>query len=142
MRVRFLALIVLFVAIDAAPQSSGPQQAPPATPAATSPQSDPFFPDSLLEQADEEEKVDYIRSTVDLEYRHDRFDDGSLAYSLWFRWLQAFGPSKRLAAGIELPLIHDSGPDETGLGDISLGFRRFWAKGRSSNMVSFRHLTG
>jgi len=82
----------------------------------------------LLAQADEEEKLVYIESFVTSEYRHDKFDDGSTGDSTLIHWLQAFGPSKRLAAGIELPIIHESGPAAAGLGDVTLEFRGILGK--------------
>ena len=75
-----------------------------------------------------------MESHVAFKYRHDDFDGGVSGDSYKFHWLQSFGPSHRMAAGIELPFAHVSagGPDEpsaTGLGDIVLDFREMLWKG-------------
>jgi hypothetical protein len=129
MRIASVLLKILVAALFASAQVKDPK--PPVTPnPVTAPQkSTGALDDALLEQADGDEKLVYIRSYVTFEYRRDRFDDGSTGDSEYLVWLQSFGPSKRLAAGIELPVIYESGPAATGLGDIRLGFKGMLSKG-------------
>jgi len=94
----------------------------------------------LLEQADEEH-ITYMDSHVALKYNHDAFEVGSGLDRIRIHWLQAFGPSKRLAAGIEVPLLHLNGgetkPNASGIGDMSVEFRGMLGKGEK-----FEHAAG
>jgi hypothetical protein len=60
--------------------------------------------EEVLDRADDEKKETYIESYVSLRYRHDQFLEGLNGDELRIYWQQSFGPSGRLAAGIELPL--------------------------------------
>jgi hypothetical protein len=86
----------------------------------------------VLEQQ-EEEHVTYMESHIALKYNHDEFEVGSNLNWLAVHWLQAFGPSERLAAGIELPFLNFNGagvqPDAGGIGDIEVEFRGMLTKG-------------
>jgi hypothetical protein len=85
----------------------------------------------VLDQADEEDKETYIESYVSLQYRHDQFLEGLDGDELRIHWQQSFGPSGRLAAGIELPFIdvRGDGTNAAGIGDIHLDFRGMISKG-------------
>src|SRR5215475_7659873 len=80
--------------------------------------------EEVLGQADEEDKETYFESYVSLRYRHDQFLEGLNGDELRIRWQQSFGPSGRLAAGIELPFIdvRGDGSSAAGIGDIHLDF--------------------
>jgi hypothetical protein len=99
------------------------------------------IPDALdnpvLTRADDEKVVPYIQSSVAFQYRHDKFDEGLRGDEIRIYWLQSFGPSRRFAAGIELPFINvrsQGDPGVTGLGDIKLDF-----KGMISKNEKFEH---
>lgn len=136
MGIRYLALTILFATTAAASQTIDPQTTPPAVPAATSQASHPLVPDSLLDQADGVEKATSFESRVTFEYRYHEFEDGSSGDSIYLHWLQSFGPSKRLAAEIEFPVIYESGPDAAGIGDITLKFRGMLGKGEKFEQVA------
>jgi hypothetical protein len=87
--------------------------------------------EEVLDRADDEKKETYIESYVSLRYRHDQFLEGLNGDELRIYWQQSFGPSGRLAAGIELPLTDVRGDDSNaaGLGDIYLDFRGLISKG-------------
>jgi hypothetical protein len=87
--------------------------------------------EEVLDQADEEDKETYIESYVSLRYRHDQFLEGLNGDELRIHWQQSFGPSGRLAAGIELPFIdvRGDGSNTAGIGDIHLDFRGMISKG-------------
>lgn len=155
------SILLAAVGTLAALGQSSPAQQTPATTSAGSPQqagtagasqtqnptpANPTQPDALdnpiLEQADEERNITYMESHVAFKYRHDDLDSGVSADSFKFHWLQSFGPSQRMAAGIELPFAHVSagGPEEpsaSGFGDIVLDFRGMIWKGEK-----FEHAAG
>ena len=87
--------------------------------------------EELLNQADEEDKDTDIESYVSLRYRHDQFQEGLNGDELRIHWQHSFGPSGRLAAGIELPFIDVRGDSASaaGSGDIHLDFRGMISKG-------------
>jgi hypothetical protein len=87
--------------------------------------------EEVLDRADEEDKEAYIESYVSLRYRHDQFLEGLDGDELRIHWQQSFGPSGRLAAGIELPFIdvRGDGSDAAGIGDTHLDFRGMIQKG-------------
>jgi len=149
----FLGLVVLAKNVDAqqppaaVPQGS-PQQSGPAgssgtqNPTTANPGQQDALDNPLLEQTDEERNITYMESHVSFKYRHDAFDGGASGDSYKFHWLQSFGPSHRMAAGIELPFVHASGegPGESsvnGLGDITLDFRGMLGKSEK-----FEHAAG
>jgi hypothetical protein len=78
----------------------------------------------VLEQADEERNITYMRSRVSMLYDYDAYDGDSSGDRVRVDWLESFGPSSRMAAGIELPFVHyhggNGGPRGNGLGDIKL----------------------
>jgi len=80
----------------------------------------------VLEQADEDDKVTSLESRVVFKYNHAAFDGSSRGDYMRLEWVQAFGPSKRMAVRFELPLIHVDGatdePNASGVGDILLEF--------------------
>jgi Putative MetA-pathway of phenol degradation len=80
----------------------------------------------VLEQADEDDKLTSLESRIAFKYNHAAFNDGSGGEFLRVEWVQAFGPSQRMAVRFELPLIRVSGdthePNATGVGDILLEF--------------------
>jgi len=73
-----------------------------------------------------------MQSHVTFKYNHDEYDGGSSGDLVQIDWLQSFGPSGRLTAGIELPFMHFNGghgePSGNGLGDIKLEFRGMLSK--------------
>jgi hypothetical protein len=95
----------------------------------------------LLEQEDEERNITYMESHISFEYRHDRLDGGSSGDTMTTHWQQSFGSSHRMAAGIEVPIVHASGeqdePSANGVGDIKLDFRGMIGKGEK-----FEHAAG
>jgi len=105
-------------------------RAQPAPAPATTNQSAAY--EGVLDQADEEDKETYIESFVSLRYRHDRFLEGVNADELRIHWQQSFGPSGRLAAGVELPFIdvRGEGSGAAGSGDIHLDFRGMIGKSK------------
>ena len=94
------------------------------TPAATS--HEDALENPVLEQADEDDKVTSLESRVVFKYNHAAFDSSSRGDYMRLEWVQAFGPSKRMAVRFELPLIHVNGvtdePNANGVGDILLEF--------------------
>jgi hypothetical protein len=86
--------------------------------------------EEVLDQADEEDKETYIESYVPLRYRYDQFLEGLNGDELRIRWQQSFGPTGRLAAGIELPFIdvRGDGSNAAGIGDTHLDFRGMFSK--------------
>lgn len=72
---------------------------------------------------------------------HDEFDEGASGDQVRIDWLQSFGSSGRMAAGIELPIVHYNGgdfePSGRGLGDIKLQFR-----GMLGKWERFEHAAG
>jgi hypothetical protein len=109
--------------------AAGNARAQPASAPATTNQSADY--EDVIDQADEEDKETYIESYVSLRYRHDRFLEGLNGNELRIHWQQSFGPSGRLAAGIELPFIdvRGDGSNATGIGDTHLDFRGMISKG-------------
>jgi hypothetical protein len=101
--------------------SSGAQTSVPAAPSQEEALENP-----VLEQADEDDKVTSLESRVALKYNRATFDSGSKGDYMRLEWVQAFGPSKRMAVRFELPLIHVNGatdqPNASGVGDILLEF--------------------
>ena len=122
---------------DPQAQQVPPQQSPGAsataaqTPAHATPSPDDAFDNPVLEQADEA-RITYMQSRVTFKYNHDEYDGGSSGDLVEVDWLQSFGPSGRMAAGIELPFMHFNGgagePSGNGLGDIKLEFRGMLGK--------------
>lgn len=110
-------------------------------PARANPAQQDALENPILEQDDEERNITYVESHVTFEYRHDEFDGGSNGDSFKTEWLQSFGPSHRMAAGIALPFEHASGeqgePSANGIGDIKLEFRGMLGKGEK-----FEHAAG
>jgi hypothetical protein len=99
-------------------------------------------PESILvDLADREDKIQYIASYATFEYGHDRFGDHSQGDSMLFHWLQSFGPSKRLAAGIEFPVIYESLPGAAGIGDVMLEFRGMLSKGEKFEHAAVFQIT-
>jgi hypothetical protein len=100
--------------------------------AAAQPDPDDALEVPVLEQLDEEH-VTYMESHVALKYNYDQFENGSNLNRVAVHWLQAFGPSERLAAGIEIPFLNFNGegvePDAGGIGDIEVEFRGLLTKG-------------
>ena len=95
----------------------------------------------MLEEADEEQSLTYMRSHVTFKYNHDEYDQGSSSDRFRIDWLQSFGAASRMAAGIELPLVRFNGgnnePSGNGLGDIKLQFKGMLGKGEK-----FEHAAG
>jgi len=133
------------------PTSQGsPQQ--PATTASSAKQhaaaavADPVdaLENVLLEEADEEH-ITYMDSHIALKYNHDEFEGGSGLDQVQVHWLQALGSSKRLAVGIEAPLVHlngeDTEPSANGVGDITLEFRGMLTKGEKFERAAGLELT-
>jgi len=116
--------------------SSGAQTSGHATPSP-----DDALDNPVLEQADEERSITYMGSRVTFKYDHDEYDGGSSGDRGRVGWLQSFGPSGRMAAGIELPVMHFNGgngePSGNGLGDIKLELRGMLGKGER-----FEHAAG
>ena len=85
----------------------------------------------VTDQADEEDKETYLESYVSFRYRYDRFLEGLTGDELRIHWQHSFGPSGRLAAGIELPFIDIRGDSSNaaGIGDTHLDFRGMISKG-------------
>jgi hypothetical protein len=115
------------------PQRPAPDSSPAKQPAdATPPDSDDALEVPVLEEMDEQH-VTYIESHLAVEYNHDQFEVGSNLNQVALHWLQAFGPSDRLAAGIEIPFLNFNGegvqPDAGGIGDIEVEFRGMLTKG-------------
>lgn len=110
-------------------------------PARANPAQQDALENPILEQDDEERNITYVESHVTFEYRHDEFDGGSNGDSFKTEWLQSFGPSHRMAAGIAPPFEHASGeqgePSANGTGDIKLEFRGMLGKGEK-----FEHAAG
>jgi len=99
--------------------------------------------EKVLEQADEEDKETYIESYLSFRYRHDHFLEGLNGDELRIHWQQSFGPSGRLAAGIEVPFINVRGDssDAAGIGDIRLDFRGMISKGERFEQAGGIELT-
>ena len=122
---------------DAQAQQASPQQSASSSGAQTSahakPSPDYALDNPVLEQADEERNITYMQSHLTFKYNHDEYDGGANGDLVQVDWLQSFGPSSRLAAGIELPFMHFYGgngePSGNGLGDIKLEFRGMLSKG-------------
>jgi hypothetical protein len=143
------ALLATFLTLELAAyaqQSAGATQEASQPPADNSSSSQPAVeglsnPDDALEvpvlEQQEEEHVTYVESHIALKYNHDEFEVSSNLNRVAVEWLQAFGPSERLAAGIEIPFLQVIGervePNASGLGDIEVQFRGMLTKGGSSN---------
>lgn len=124
------------------PQPSAPASSFPAQTSANAKASaDDALENPVLEQADEEQSITYMQSHVTFKYNHDEYDEGASGDRVRIDWLQSFGPSQRLAAGIELPFVgfHGSNgePSGSGLGDIVLKFRGMLGQGEK-----FEHAAG
>ena len=119
----------------AATTSSSKQSVAP-----TAPNLNDALENPVLDNADEEH-ITYMDSHLALKYNHDEFEGGSRLDRTRVHWLQAFGPSKRLAAGIEVPfLFFNAGemePNANGIGDITVEFRGMLGKGEK-----FEHVAG
>src|SRR5271157_1689383 len=102
------------------------------TSAHATPSPDDALDNPVLEQADEERNITYMQSHITFKYNHDEYDGGSSGDLVQVDWLQSFASSNRMAAGIELPLVHFNGsngePGGSGLGDIKLQFRGMLGK--------------
>jgi len=113
------------------PATATPSGAQTTVPA--KPRPDDALDNPVLKQAEEEDIITDIESHVMFKYNHDEYDGGASGERVRIDWLQAFGPANRMAAGIELPLIHFNGsngePSGSGLGDIKLEFRCMLGKG-------------
>ena len=92
----------------------------------TAPSHEEALENPVLEQADEDDKVTSLESRIAFKYNHAAFAGDSRGDYLRLEWVQAFGPSKRMAVRVELPLIHVYGatdePNANGVGDILLEF--------------------
>jgi hypothetical protein len=116
--------------------------APSSKPAAVPPGANPNdgLENPILADADEQ-RLTYMDSHVALKYNHDKFEAGSNLDQIRVHGLQAFGPSKRFAAGIELPFLHCNGgatePSANGFGDMNVEFRAMLGKGET-----FEHAAG
>jgi hypothetical protein len=84
-------------------------------------------------------------SHIALKYNHDELEGGSSLDQVEVHWLQALGSSKRLAVGIEVPLVHlnseDMEPSANGMGDIILEFRGMLTKGEKFEQAAGIELT-
>src|SRR5208283_2888952 len=121
-------------ATQQATQSTSPASSTSAqAPAPAKPKPDDALDNPVIEQADEEQSITYLKSHVTFKYNHDEYDEGSSGNRERIDWQQSFGPSGRMAAGIELPFVQFSGnngePSGNGLGDIVLKFRGMLGKG-------------
>jgi len=129
------------------PGQASPQQPSSAgslgeqTSAHATPSPDDALDNPVLEQADEERNITYMQSHITFKYNHDEYDGGSSGDLVQVDWLQSFASSNRMAAGIELPLVHFNGsngePGGSGLGDIKLQFR-----GMLGKWEKFEHAAG
>ena len=108
------------------------------TPMPTAPSHEEALENPVLEQADEDDKVTSLESRIAFKYNHAAFAGDSRGDYLRLEWVQAFGPSKRMAVRVELPLIHVYGatdePNANGVGDILLEFI-----GRLGKTEKFEH---
>ena len=75
----------------------------------TAPSHEEALENPVLEQADEDDKVTSLESRIAFKYNHAAFAGDSRGDYLRLEWVQAFGPSKRMAVRFELPLIHVDG---------------------------------
>ena len=157
----FAVFLIVFASIVVVPRNARAQEPPASDPQAQQPpkpsatanpsgaQTSPLattHPDDaldnpVLEQEDEEQSITYMQSHVTFKYNHDEFEGGDSIDQIRIDWLQSFGPSGRMAAGIELPFAHFSGsdgePSGSGLGDIKLQFR-----GMLGKWEKFEHAAG
>jgi len=105
------------------------------------PRNETALDNPVLVQADEERNITYMRSRVTFQYGHEAYDGGSSGDRVLVDWLQAFGPSGRIAAGIEFPFVHynagNAEPSSNGLGDIKLQVRGMIGRGEK-----FEHAAG
>jgi hypothetical protein len=121
------------------PQGHQAQQSSPQQPgSASSPETQTSVPappgredaleNPLLEQADEDDKVNSLESRIAFKYNHATLNGSSRGDFLRLEWVQAFGPSERMAVRFELPFIHVNGatnePNANGVGDILVEFIR------------------
>ena len=151
-RVVILAAFVLrLVEASAQQPPAGNTKELPQQPAASTSSSKhvvaPIAPDpndalenTVLDDADAAH-ITYMDPHLALKYNHDRFEGGSTLDRTRVHWLQAFGPSKRLAAGIEVPFLYFNGgemePNANGIGDLTVEFRGMLGKGEK-----FEHVAG
>jgi len=134
---------------DAQEQQASPQQSASSSGAQTSahaiPSPDDALTNPVLEQADEERNITYMQSHLTFKYNHDEYDGGASGDLVQVDWLQSFGPSSRLAAGIELPFMHFNGgngePSSNGLGDMKLEFRGMLSKGERFEQAAGLEIT-
>jgi len=157
----FVVFLIVFASIVVVPRNARAQEPPASDPQAQQPPKPPVganpsgaqtttpanpspgdaLDNPVLKQADEEDIVTYIQSHVTLKYNHDEFDGGASGNRERVEWFQSFGPSKRFAAGIELPFVQFHGsngePSGSGLGDIELKFR-----GMLGKWEKFEHAAG
>jgi hypothetical protein len=136
--VLLVALLAPGLAAYGQQPADGAQGAPPQPAAGNSPTQQPdaatdtALEVAVLEEMDEEH-ITYMESHIALKYNYDQFEGGSNLNRFAVHWLQAFGPSDRLAAGIEIPFLDFNGegvqPDAGGIGDIEVEFRGMLTKG-------------
>lgn len=120
---------------------SAPSSKPCVVP--TVPHPDEALENPVLDEADDEH-ITNMASHIALEYNHDKLDGGADFDRIRIRWLQAFGPSKRFAAGIELPFLHlnaGMGPSANGFGDMSVEFRAMLQKDEKFEQAAGIELT-
>jgi len=157
----FVVFLIVFASLGAVPHNARAQEPPASDPQARQPpklsatgspsgaqtsapataSTDHALDNPVLDQADEERNITYMRSHVTFKYNHDEYDAGASGNRVEIDWLQSFGPSNRMAAGIELPFAHFNGsdgePSGSGLGDIKLQLR-----GMLGKWERFEHAAG
>jgi hypothetical protein len=112
---------------QASPQQPGSASSPGTqTSVPAPPGQEDTLENPVLEQADEDDKVTSLESRIAFKYNHATLNGSSRGDFLRLEWVQAFGPSERMAVRFELPFIHVNGaanePNANGVGDILVEF--------------------
>jgi hypothetical protein len=136
-----LWLVVFFSVLAVASRAKA--QSIPASPATQ--QEQDALDNPVLEQADEEQLIPYIKSRVTLKYDRLRADDGGTVNQGRLYWLQAFGETQRFGTSIELPLLGVNpaagNAGATGFGDMKVAFRAMISKSQKFEQAAEAEFT-